>query len=163
MDFVNIYEDKTNFNYGDFFGLGYSGYYRQKINNSWVYVAMTPNINNITLSHIVSVPNHPRIWRRKTLMEIGNFCEYLPILDDYEVLIRSAVYTKIAKIHKVGYIQYMNNNNNNFSLIRNSEINRLIWKLNTECYTFHNIDDIMKTKNAYENEEFKIGDYPTIL
>jgi hypothetical protein len=86
---------------------------------------------------------------------MGNFCEYLPILDDYEILIRSAIHTKMAKIHKLGYIQYMNNNNNNFSLIRNSEINRLIWKLNTQCYNLHNIDEVMKTKNAYENEEYR--------
>lgn len=155
MDFVNIYEDGTNFNYGDFFALGYSGYYRQKIRNNWVFVAMTPNINNITLHHIVSVPNHPRIWRRKTLMDMGNFCEYLPILDDYEVLIRSAVKTKMAKLHKLGYIQYMNNNNNNFSLIRNSEINRIIWSLNIHCYEHYNIDNVMKEKNAYEDKNYR--------
>jgi len=155
MDFVNIYEDGSNFNYGDFFALGYSGYYRQKIGNSWVFVAMTPNINNITLNHIVSVPNHPRIWRMKTLIEMGNFCEYLPILDDYEVLIRTSISTKIAKIQKLGYIQYMNNNNNNFSLIRNSEINRIIWSLNRFCYDHYKIDEVMKEKNAYEDENYR--------
>jgi len=155
MDFINIYEDGNNYRYGDFYALGYSGYYRQKIRNKWVFVSMTPNINNITLHHIVSVPNHPRIWRQKTLMELGNFCEYLPILDDYEVLIRTAVKTKMAKIHKLGYIQYMNNNNNNFSLIRNSEINRIIWNLNTHCYEYYQIDNIMKDKNAYEDEKYR--------
>jgi glycosyltransferase involved in cell wall biosynthesis len=155
MDFVNIYEDGTNYRYGDFYALGYSGYYRQKISNNWVFVSMTPNINNITLNHIVSVPNHPRIWRRKTLIDMGNFCEYLPILDDYEILIRSAVYTKMARIHKLGYIQYMNNNNNNFSLIRNSEINRIIWSLNRHCYQRYDIDKVMKEKNAYEDEKHR--------
>ena len=155
MDFINIYEDGNNFKYGDFFALGYSGYYRQKIRNKWGFVAMTPNINNITLYHIVGVPNHPRIWRRKTLMDMGNFCEYLPILDDYEVLIRTAVKTKMVKLHKMGYIQYMNNNNNNFSLIRNSEINRIIWNLNKQCYECYNIDEIMKEKNAYEDEIYR--------
>jgi hypothetical protein len=120
-----------------------------------MFVAMTPNINNITLHHIVSVPNHPRIWRRKTLMDMGNFCEYLPILDDYEVLIRTAVKTKMVKIHKLGYIQYMNNNNNNFSLIRNSEINRIIWRLNMSCYKQYDIDNFMKDKNAFEDENYR--------
>jgi len=161
MDFINIYEDGSNFNYGNFFALGYSGYYRQKIRGKWVYVAITPNINNITLNHIVSVPNHPRIWRKKTLMEMGNFCEYLPILDDYEVLIRTAVNTKIARIHKLGYIQYMNNNNNNFSLIRNSEINRIIWNLNRETYEKYDIDNLMKQRDAYEDEKFRC-DYSQI-
>jgi glycosyltransferase involved in cell wall biosynthesis len=155
MDFTNIYEDGANYRYGDFYALGYSGYYRQKVRGNWVFVSMTPNINNITLNHIVGVPNHPRIWRRSTLMEMGNFCEYLPILDDYEVLIRSAVKTKIARIHKLGYIQYMNSNNNNFSLIRNSEINRIIWNLNRQCYENYDIDNVMKEKNAYEDENYR--------
>ena len=154
MDFVNIYEDKANFNYGDFFALGYSGYYRQKYDNSWIYVAMTPNINNVSLSHIVSVPNHPRIWRTSMLLKAGNFCEFLPILDDYEILVRSAVNTKIAKIHKLGYIQYMNNGNNNFSLIRNSEINRIIYPLRNTCYSVYNVNEIMKQNDAYEAETF---------
>ena len=154
MDFVNIYEDKANFNYGDFFALGYSGYYRQKYDNSWIYVAMTPNINNVSLSHIVSVPNHPRIWRASMLLNAGNFCEFLPILDDYEILVRSAVNTKMAKIHKLGYIQYMNNNNNNFSLIRNSEINRIIWPLRDICFGAYKVNDIMKQNDAYEDEAY---------
>jgi glycosyltransferase involved in cell wall biosynthesis len=150
MDFANVYENYDNFNYGNHFGLGYAGYYRQKYNNKWLYVAVTPNINNITLSHIVAVPNHPRIWRRKTLLEIGNYNEYLPISDDYELLVRTAANTKIAKIHKLAYIQYMNNNNNNFSLIRNSEINRLRYHLTPWCYNTYKIDEIMKKNNGFE-------------
>ena len=150
MDYSNVYEDWTNFNYGNFFSLGYAGYYRQKYNNKWIFVAITPNINNVTLSHIVSVPNHPRIWRAETLLKIGNYSEFLPVCDDYELLLRTAANTKIAKIPKLGYIQYMNNNNNNFSLIRNSEINRLVHPIKKICYNFYKIDSIMKEKNAYE-------------
>ena len=39
--------------------------------------------------------------------------------------IKNNVSPKVAKIRKLGYIQFMNDNNNNFSLIRNGEINRL--------------------------------------
>jgi hypothetical protein len=151
MDFTNIYENGDNFSYGNHFALGYSGYYKQKYNNKWINVAVTPNINNVTLSHIVSVPNHPRIWRKDTLLEIGNYNEFLPISDDYELLLRTAVNTKMAKIHKLGYIQYMNNNNNNFSLIRNSEINRLRLHLTNHCYNSYDIDNIMKLNQSYES------------
>jgi glycosyltransferase involved in cell wall biosynthesis len=150
MDYANVYEDFRNFNYGNFFSLGYAGYYRQKYNNKWLYVAITPNINNITLSHIVSVPNHPRIWKREVLLKMGNFSEFLPVCDDYELLLRTAASTKIAKIQKLGYIQFMNNNNNNFSLIRNSEINRLVKPIKNMSYSMYQIDDKMKQKNAYE-------------
>ena len=151
MDYINIYEDGTNYKYGDFFSLGYAGYYMTYYKGRWVYVASTPNINNVTLSHIVAIPNHPRIWRQKSLMEMGNYSEFLPISDDYELLLRTAVSTKIAKIHKLGYVQYMNNSGNNFSLIRNGEINRLCtYHLKPQCYNDYKVDEYMKEHNAYE-------------
>jgi glycosyltransferase involved in cell wall biosynthesis len=154
MDYINLYENKDNFKYGDFYSLGYAGYYRQKYNNRWVFVACHGNINNITLSHIVSIPNHPRIWRRKTLLEIGNYSEYLPISDDYELFIRTAIKTKIAKIPKLGYIQYMNDGGNNFSYIRNGEINRLRYHLTDHCYKKYNVQEVMKQLNAHEDEKY---------
>ena len=117
-DFINVYENGNNFHYGDFLCKGYAGYYCRKYKGRWVNVYMTPNINNITLSHLVCCPNHPRMWRRETLNQIGNYSEFLPICDDYEILLRTACNTKMAKIHKLGYIQYMNDNNNNLSKIR---------------------------------------------
>jgi O-antigen biosynthesis protein len=125
MDTAHLYENRKPHSYGDHFGLGYAGYYCQKYQDVWVNVISSPNINNVSLSHIVGVPNHPRIWKRSVLNEIGNYCEYLPICDDQELIMRTAVKTKIARVHKLAYIQYMNDGWNNFSLIRNSEINRL--------------------------------------
>ena len=150
MNFTNIYENGANFKYGDFYSLGYAGYYMEKYNNKWVYVSAIANINNVSLSHIVGVPNHPRIWRKDVLMKIGNYNEFLPVSDDYELLLRTAVQTKMVKIQQLGYIQYMNNNNNNFSLIRNSEINRLCKHLTHHCYSAYNMDETMKQKNAFE-------------
>lgn len=155
MDFINIYENGKNFRYGDLICKGYGSYYCQKYNNSWVYVYNTPNVNNITLSHLVCCPNHPRIWRRDLLLTIGNYCEYLPICDDYEILLRTAVHTKIAKIHKMGYVQYMNDGNNNFSLIRNSEINRIGPKyIKQKYYEVFDINNEMKKRNAHEDEKY---------
>jgi glycosyltransferase involved in cell wall biosynthesis len=154
MDYANLHENKTNFKYGNFFALGYGGYYRQKHNGAWVYVSSHGNVNNITLSHIVSVPNHPRMWRKTTLMKIGNYSEYLPVTDDYELMIRTAVQTKIAKIHKLGYVQYMNEGGNNFSYIRNGEINRLRLHLTDHCYKKYNVQETMKKLNAHEDEKY---------
>ena len=154
MNFINIYEDGRNFKYGDFLALGYSGYYMEKYNGKWVYVCVSPNINNVTLSHIVSVPNHPRIWRKSTLMSIGNYCEALPILDDYELLVRTALNTKMVKLNTLGYVQYMNDNNNNFSLIRNSEINRIIWDLKRVCYENYKLDDHMISLESHEDPDY---------
>jgi glycosyltransferase involved in cell wall biosynthesis len=155
MDFINIYENGDNFWYGNNICKGYGSYYCQKYNNKWVYVYITPNINNITLSHLVCCPNHPRIWRKELLLSIGNYCEYLPICDDYEIILRTALNTKIAKIHKFGYIQYMNNENNNFSLIRNAEINRIGPNyISPLYYDDFDIHKEMKKMDAYEDEKY---------
>lgn len=155
MDFINIYENGDNFWYGDHICKGYGSYYCQKYNDKWVYVYNTPNVNNITLSHLVCCPNHPRIWRKDLLLEIGNYCEYLSICDDYEIILRTALNTKIAKIHKFGYIQYMNNENNNFSLIRNAEINRIGPNyINPIYYNKFNIHNEMKKMVSYEDEKY---------
>jgi glycosyltransferase involved in cell wall biosynthesis len=152
MDFINIYENGENFRYGDHICKGYGSYYCQKYNDKWVYVYNTPNINNITLSHLVCCPNHPRIWRRELLLKIGNYCEYLPICDDYEILLRTAVNTKMAKIPKLGYVQYMNNSNNNFSLIRNGEINRIGPQyISPIYYNEYKIAEKMKALDAFED------------
>lgn len=152
MDFINIYENGNNFRYSDYFGLGYEGYYRQKYNNRWTFVCCTANINNITLSHIVGVPNHPRIWRKDTLLNIGNYSEFIPVADDYELLLRTAVKTKMAKIHKMGYVQYMNNGSNNFSLIRNAEIQKLVHHFRNHCFENYKIVEHMKLIGGYEEE-----------
>lgn len=153
MDFFNAYEDGTNYRYGDFYGLGYAGYYRQKYRDRWVYVSITPNINNVTLSHIVGVPNHPRMWRRETMFHIGSYSEFLPVADDYELLLRTAVHTLMAKIPKIGYIQYMNANDNNFSLIRNGEIQKLVYHLREHCFKNYGIEDRMRSLDAFDKRE----------
>jgi glycosyltransferase involved in cell wall biosynthesis len=154
MDTAHLYENRSPHSYGNHFGLGYAGYYCQKYNGVWVNVISSPNINNISLSHIVGVPNHPRIWKRSVLNEIGNYSEYLPICDDQELILRTAVKTKMARVHKLAYIQYMNDGWNNFSLIRNSEINRLGPQfIVPQAYQQYNIDDYMKSAGVYEQPE----------
>ncbi len=155
MDFCNLFENGDNFRYSDLFGKGYCGYHCEKLNGKWVFVENTPNINNVTLSHLVCMPNHPRIWRKSTLLLIGSYCENLPINDDQEIIMRTAVATKIARISKIGYVQYMNNNNNNFSLIRNAEINRIgPFHLYPMFYDMYKVSERMKELNAYEDQYY---------
>ena len=155
FDCACIYENGNNQWYGDFICKGYGGYYSQKYEGKWRLIYITPNINNITMSHLVCCPNHPRIWRRTTLLDMGSYCEYLPICDDYEIILRTSLHTKMAKIHKLGYIQYMNESNNNFSIIRNAEINRIGPNYISPIYfeTF-DINNKMNSFDAYEDEKY---------
>ncbi len=155
FDFACVYENGENQWFGDFICKGYGGYYSQQYEGKWRLIYITPNINNVTLSHLICCPNHPRIWRRQSLLDIGNYCEYLPICDDYEIILRTSVSTNIAKIHKLGYIQYMNDSNNNFSLIRNSEINRIgPYFISPIYFDIFNINHQMKKRDAYEDEKY---------
>jgi glycosyltransferase involved in cell wall biosynthesis len=153
-DFIAVYENGTNQFYGDFIALGYGGYYMQKYENVWRYVYITPQVNNITLSHLVSLPNHARMWRRDFLNKIGSYSEFLPINDDQEILMRSCMNGGMIKIPLIGYKQYHNDGGNNFSYIRNHEINRIGPNyLVPQFYKMYDVQKVMKERGAYDNED----------
>lgn len=153
MNFTECYEDKRPFTYGPSWGFGYGGYYQQTYDGTHYEVATSVDINDVTMSNIVGVPNHPRAWRKSVLMEIGNYSECLPIADDYEVLVLTCLKTKMMKINKLGYIQYKNNSNNNFSLIRNGEITKLQNKISHHYYNRFNIHEFFKNHGVEERIE----------
>ena len=154
-DFINIYESGENYWYGDFMALGYGAYYCEKYAGSWRNVYVTPQVNNITMRHLVSMPNHPRIWKRDVLFALGNYSEFLPINDDQELLLQTCLKTKMLKIPMMGYIQYMNTGNSNFSLIRNRDINRLGPRfLTPQFYDKHKFHAVMKERGGHDDEKY---------
>ena len=164
MDFINMYEDEKPFFYGNqktheiFMSKGYGGYLCMRFRGKWQNLYLTPNINNITTSHLVCLPNHPRIWRADVLREFGSYSELLPICDDLEILMQTLIKYKAAKVCKLGYIQYMNPGRNNFSLIRNSEINRLGPKfIAPKFFEDKNVDEIFKERDAAEDPIYRIS------
>ncbi len=152
MNFAECYEDKRPFRYDDKWGMGYGGYYKQIYENNLYEVAVSCDINDISMSNIVGVPNHPRAWRKSVLMEIGNYSEALPVADDYELLLLTCLKTKMMKINKFGYIQYKNNSNNNFSLIRNWEINKLQSNISKIYYEKFKINDFFAQNGIQESK-----------
>jgi len=156
-DTIHLFRDGQNCKYTDTnLCKGYGGYYSELIDNQWRFIYNTPNINNVTLSHLCCLPNHPRIWNRAVLMELENYSEYLPICDDYEILLRTCCSKyKVVKNNKAQYIQYMNNEGNNFSTIRNSEINRIGPKyISPMFYAKYGVQDKMKELDAYEDPQY---------
>ncbi len=153
MNFAECYEDKKPFRYDDGWGMGYGGYYKQIYENNLYEVAVSCDINDISMSNIVGVPNHPRAWRKNVLMEIGNYSEALPVADDYELLLLTSLKTKMLKINKFGYIQYKNNSNNNFSLIRNWEINKLQSNISKKYYDIFKINEFFAQNGVEENKK----------
>lgn len=89
--------------YPDGWAFGYGKHYQQ--DGLWVMGA--PPINSVTLSHIVSAPNHVRAWRASVYHRIGGHRTDLPIADDYELCVRTALETRMTHIPKLLYRQHI--------------------------------------------------------
>lgn len=84
---------------------GYGSDYWCEERGVWVMVA--PELNRTTLGHIVSAPNHVRAWRASTYREIGGHDHELPVADDYDLVVRTALATACVRIPKMLYRQHV--------------------------------------------------------
>ncbi len=126
---IELYEENEDpFNYGEYYGLGYGAYQKEFIRNKWHNVSLAPHINSRTLKHIVGVPNHVRIWKKEFYDKIGRHNYEMPVVDDYELLLRSVIAGKWTHIQGAGYYQYRNAGGNNFTFLRNGLIQYLTSK-----------------------------------
>jgi len=127
-------EDGSNVKYCDGFCFGYGSYRQESYNGKTYEVSNGPRINPKTIRHIIGVPNHARVWKRDNYFKINGHNPNLHVCDDYELIIKTFLTTKIAHIPKFGYIQYRNKEGNTF-LSRNKEIQRLV-RLIKDSYDF---------------------------
>jgi len=110
-DCVEVFESGECINYGEGFSFGYGSYRDEEYDGKVYKVINTSNINPKTIRHIVGVPNHFRAWERKFYHQIGGHNRRLTIADDYELIIRTFLETKMVRIPKLLYIQYYHSNN----------------------------------------------------
>lgn len=134
-DFCEIHEDGRNFSYGDHFGLGYGAYRKEwdRTREQWINVVSAIQTNAMTVRYLVSSPNHFRAWRTSLFRQIGGWNHNLHVADDYEIMVRSFLKTKIVRIPENCYFQYRNQGGNNHTLIRNKEIQKL-WRTIAKYY-----------------------------
>lgn len=124
-DSAEIYEeDKSNVKYCEGFCFGYGSYRQEYYKNKIYEVVNGPKINPKTIRHIVGVPNHVRVWRKDDYFRAKGHNSNLHVCDDYDLLIKTFLTTRIAYIPKLGYIQYRNKEGNT-TFDRNKEIQRL--------------------------------------
>ncbi len=120
-DCAEIYEDGTNFTYREGWAFGYGSYTDVEYKGKTYKSGSGGNINAKTIRHIVSAPNHLRAWRRSFYESIGGHNPELHVADDYEVLIRSFLKTRILRIPKLCYLQYIGST---AQQVRNKDIHR---------------------------------------
>ena len=143
--------------YGDDFSYG-QGYYRDCEVNGVIYenVPITcRSINAKSIRGIHALPNHIRCWKKDFYHKIGGHNTELSVLDDMDLLIRTFLYGRMAKVDKVLYIQHQGNTQSNgrgntATGARLKEIQRVNWMLrNKYDLEIHNriielgIDDII--------------------
>lgn len=110
-DSAEINDNWESFTYADGFALGYGKYEKVEIDGHIIDSCISPNINPKTIRHIVGVPNHVRAWRKDIYNLIGGHNRGLAIADDYELIVRTFLHTKMMRIPKLCYLQYMHSSN----------------------------------------------------
>ena len=111
-DSCEVDQNWKSLTYNEGFAMGYGDYRDESTMGIDFKVQVTPNINPKTIRHIVGVPNHIRAWRRDTYFTIGGHNRNLTVADDYELLVRTFLGTRMCKISKLGYIQFIYNDGN---------------------------------------------------
>ena len=101
------YIDGMAINYGDGFSYG-QGYYRDEIVKGVKYsiAVTTSSINAKSIRGIHAMPNHVRCWKKDFYHKIGGHNTELSVIDDMDLISRTFLYGRMAKVDKVLYIQH---------------------------------------------------------
>jgi glycosyltransferase involved in cell wall biosynthesis len=130
-DCIEMFENtRMCHTYGDTYAFGCAGHYRTILHGwdtcegRWITGQRSSLMNHMTLRYIVGVPNHVRVWKRDAYWELGGHRENMAVADDYELILRTFLKYPSVYIREIGYLQYRNEEGNNFTFLRNSLIQR---------------------------------------
>ena len=119
------------------------------------------------------MPNHVRVWKRDVYNKMGGHNKSLPVADDFELIIRTFLNTRIIHIKKMLYIQHNNHNstvdNNSIDINKRARLirdhydlaihNRIIelgfkdWNWNNELGHSQKISNEVLVRKYYEEEQ----------
>lgn len=125
--------DQNNNNIGPMygmtgFGMGFGYAYESKTPEpgKTIMTDASPAINNATIRHIVGVPNHFRCWERNFYFSIGGHNKLTRIADDYELLVRTFLHTRMTHIPFCCYEQRFYDGNSQDSGNNRADIQRRV-------------------------------------
>ncbi|MCA9878531.1 MAG: glycosyltransferase [Thermomicrobiales bacterium] len=126
-DCAEVLADGRNAFYDEGWGFGYGSYRLQTWRGHEYLVTNYPDINAKTIRHIVGVPNHLRAWTREAYQRCGGHNPDLHVADDYELVLRTFLTTRMVHIRRFGYVQHHHAEPlGNTQRRRNGEIQRLV-------------------------------------
>ena len=106
----------------NYFDFGYAGHTYVVADNKTYINHHYPDINPLTIRFNISMPNHVRVWKKEVYDKIGGHNVNTPVADDYELIVRTFLNTRMVHIKKMLYLQW---NDGNSTVDNNStDINR---------------------------------------
>jgi glycosyltransferase involved in cell wall biosynthesis len=120
-DNAEIYEDGTSYTYRDGWAFGYGSYTDVEYHGRLYKSGSAGNINSKTIRHIASAPNHIRAWRKSFYESIGGHNKELHVADDFEIMVRTFLKTRMVRVPKLCYMQHISNT---AQQVRNGDIHR---------------------------------------
>jgi glycosyltransferase involved in cell wall biosynthesis len=104
-DWAEILPDGASTFYPDGWAFGYGKTLYDPTRE--MYYMGTAEVNSTTVRHIVSSPNHLRAWRASTYHEMGGHDTRYEVCDDYQLHVRTFLYTNLLHIPELLYIQHI--------------------------------------------------------
>ena len=68
------------------------------------------DVNPFAIRYNFTMPNHVRAWKKELYLKIGGHNKRLPVADDFELIVRTFLETRMVHVKKLLYLQYNNNN-----------------------------------------------------
>ena len=127
-DCAEIYENGANLTYRKGWAFGYGSYTDVEYKGRLYKSGNAGNINAKTIRHIISAPNHIRAWRKSFYESIGGHNKELHVADDYEIIVRTFLQTRMIRVPTLCYIQYISNSTQQ---ARNKDIQRHVRSIRT--------------------------------
>ena len=103
---IEIGEGNMPIVYGDGWGLQQGTMIKKPLYGANQWVNWQCDINEASIRHIVSAPNHIRCWKSDVYRRIYGHNYNYSIADDYELVVRTFLETKFCFIHDFLYIQH---------------------------------------------------------
>ena len=125
-DWCELLPDGLSGRYPDGWGFGHGETYWDEELQVWA--CRIPHMNDHSMQHIVSVPNHVRAWDAKFYHTIGGHNPLLDVCDDYELILRTHAKGNSVHIPKVLYKQHIGETTQRRKNARIQELVPVIYK-----------------------------------
>lgn len=103
-DWSEVLPDGTTGKYPEGWAFGYG---KEYYTEEWGWVMQAPPVNEVTIRHIVSAPNHVRAWDADLYRQLGGHDPSLEVADDYDLVVRTSLEVKPTYIPRMLYRQHV--------------------------------------------------------